>query len=62
MTILTLSSETAPIMFTPIGKLFECELSFRGAQASLHPSRSSAASSVLGHCIRRLRVQFLGRA
>lgn len=28
-------------MFTCTGKLFERELNFRGAQASLHPSRSS---------------------
>lgn len=40
VTILTPSSETALITFTPIGKLFKWALNFRGAQASLHPSES----------------------
>lgn len=39
MTILTLSSETAPITVTPTGKLFACKLHYRGSQTFLQLNR-----------------------
>lgn len=48
VTILTPISETALITCTPIGKLFKCELNFRGSRASLHPRGSCCCQFCAG--------------